>query len=120
MCRTLLRSVAPRVRMPDWWNDGRECTQQKTLIGPSHDEKWSSVTRRAKRVQTRSPYEFYRGVGMQTEQQMRNLLPSDEKATCRMVTSRQLMECCRELIIVHAGEQYRLRITANNKLILTK
>jgi hemin uptake protein HemP len=26
----------------------------------------------------------------------------------------------REIIILHAGEQYRLRITSNNKLILTK
>ncbi|WP_407518809.1 hemin uptake protein HemP [Methylobacterium oryzisoli] len=26
----------------------------------------------------------------------------------------------REVIILHAGERYRLRITANDKLILTK
>lgn len=26
----------------------------------------------------------------------------------------------REVVLIHAGERYRLRITANNKLILTK
>ncbi|MDP4021023.1 hemin uptake protein HemP [Methylobacterium sp. NEAU 140] len=31
-----------------------------------------------------------------------------------------LMNGRRELTIVHAQERYRLRITANNKLILTK
>ncbi len=27
---------------------------------------------------------------------------------------------CHELIILHEGEQYKLRLTVNNKLILTK
>ena len=31
-----------------------------------------------------------------------------------------LMKGHRELIILHAGERYRLRITANDKLILKK
>ena len=31
-----------------------------------------------------------------------------------------LMKGHRELIILYAGERYRLRITANDKLILTK
>ncbi|MET7241861.1 hemin uptake protein HemP [Methylobacterium sp. EM32] len=31
-----------------------------------------------------------------------------------------LMSGTREVTILHAGEHYRLRVTANNKLILTK
>lgn len=38
----------------------------------------------------------------------------------RTVTSDKLFGELREIIILHAGEQYRLRITSNNKLILTK
>ncbi|MDE1900559.1 MAG: hemin uptake protein HemP [Alphaproteobacteria bacterium] len=36
------------------------------------------------------------------------------------ITSDALFNKLRELVIQHAGEDYRLRITANNKLILTK
>lgn len=36
------------------------------------------------------------------------------------ITSEELLRNTRELIIVHAGKEYRLRITSNNKLILTK
>jgi hemin uptake protein HemP len=36
------------------------------------------------------------------------------------IASTVLMHGAREVTIVHAGEHYRLRITANNKLILTK
>lgn len=36
------------------------------------------------------------------------------------ITSEELLRNTQELIIVHAGEEYRLRITSNNKLILTK
>ncbi|MEH3148411.1 MAG: hemin uptake protein HemP [Methylobacterium frigidaeris] len=36
------------------------------------------------------------------------------------VESARLMRGRRELTILHAGERYRLRITANDKLILTK
>lgn len=35
-------------------------------------------------------------------------------------TSARLMGGARELIIRHAGEEYRLRITGKGKLILTK
>jgi len=35
-------------------------------------------------------------------------------------TSEVLFGDLHEIIISHAGEKYRLRITANNKLILTK
>jgi hemin uptake protein HemP len=33
---------------------------------------------------------------------------------------RELFAGGREAILIHAGERYRLRITANDKLILTK
>ncbi len=36
------------------------------------------------------------------------------------VSSSQLMGTRKRLIIEHNGEQYTLRITSNNKLILTK
>ena len=35
------------------------------------------------------------------------------------VTSDQLLGGARELLILHAGRQYRLRLTQNGKLILT-
>jgi len=35
------------------------------------------------------------------------------------VTSDQLLGAARELLIMHAGRQYRLRLTQNGKLILT-
>jgi hemin uptake protein HemP len=38
----------------------------------------------------------------------------------KTVTVGELMGSARELIILHAEEQYRLRITSNGKLILTK
>ncbi len=36
------------------------------------------------------------------------------------IESSQLMQGNRELLIAHAGEEYRLRLTRNDKLILTK
>ncbi|MBT1072625.1 hemin uptake protein HemP [Pelotalea chapellei] len=36
------------------------------------------------------------------------------------ITSKELLQDNQELIIIHAGKEYRLRITSNNKLILTK
>jgi hemin uptake protein HemP len=38
----------------------------------------------------------------------------------KTMTTQELMGSARELIILHAGDQYRLRITSNGKLILTK
>jgi len=38
----------------------------------------------------------------------------------RSITSVELMGSGNELIIKHAGEEYRLRITKQQKLILTK
>jgi len=36
------------------------------------------------------------------------------------IDSRELFVATREVVIQHAGETYRLRLTAQNKLILTK
>ncbi|MBI2477485.1 MAG: hemin uptake protein HemP [Planctomycetia bacterium] len=41
-------------------------------------------------------------------------------ASPRRWTSKELLEGHNEVIIVHAGEIYRLRRTRNNKLILNK
>jgi hemin uptake protein HemP len=51
-------------------------------------------------------------------------LSADEVSTRRAgatrVDSRRLLEGGRELVIDHAGVEYRLRLTRNDKLILTK
>jgi hemin uptake protein HemP len=46
--------------------------------------------------------------------------PHVEKAEPREIEVRDLMGDAKEVILLHAGEPYRLRITANGKLILTK
>lgn len=38
----------------------------------------------------------------------------------RVLRAEELLQGHREVIIEHAGQQYRLRLTANGKLILTK
>lgn len=38
----------------------------------------------------------------------------------RVISSEDLFGAHQEIIILHAGEEYRLRITNNNKLIMTK
>lgn len=38
----------------------------------------------------------------------------------RMLTSQELFGDSNEIVINHAGEEYHLRITSKNKLILTK
>ncbi|WP_119627887.1 hemin uptake protein HemP [Methylocaldum marinum] len=38
----------------------------------------------------------------------------------RRVTSVELLGSAREIVIEHGGDEYRLRITSNDKLILTK
>ena len=40
--------------------------------------------------------------------------------TIRRTTTEDLLQGGNELIIAHRGEEYRLRITSNGKLILTK
>lgn len=38
----------------------------------------------------------------------------------RVIASEDLFAGCRELVIKHAGDEYRLRLTSQGKLILTK
>jgi hemin uptake protein HemP len=40
--------------------------------------------------------------------------------SAKTITSAELFGNLREIVILHAGEEYRLRITSNGKLILTK
>jgi hemin uptake protein HemP len=51
-----------------------------------------------------------------TDRLIRKLPEMSTKA----ITSAELFDNLREIIILHAGEEYRLRITSNGKLILTK
>lgn len=50
----------------------------------------------------------------------RPLPPASETNVARSVTVGELFAGARELRIVHGGEEYRLTITRNGKLILTK
>jgi hemin uptake protein HemP len=43
-----------------------------------------------------------------------------DNAAPRIVSSESLLAGQRELLIQHGSEQYRLRLTASNKLILVK
>ncbi len=40
--------------------------------------------------------------------------------TARHITSQSLLDGARELVIQHQGSEYHLRLTRNDKLILTK
>jgi hemin uptake protein HemP len=46
--------------------------------------------------------------------------PSPAATQTPVFDVRELLGGGREAIIIHAGERYRLRVTANDKLILTK
>jgi hemin uptake protein HemP len=46
--------------------------------------------------------------------------PVPEPAAVRRVESASLFQRGREVVIVHHGQEYRLRITKSDKLILTK
>jgi hemin uptake protein HemP len=50
------------------------------------------------------------------------LSPAGNKpaAEPRTLTSTELLRGAREISILHAGEAYRLRLTSNDRLILTK
>lgn len=47
-------------------------------------------------------------------------LPATSPAAARRVSSHTLLEGERELVIQHQGSEYHLRLTRNDKLILTK
>jgi hemin uptake protein HemP len=44
---------------------------------------------------------------------------ADDPATPARIESAQLLGRARELVILHAGREYRLRVTQNGRLILT-
>jgi len=45
--------------------------------------------------------------------------PADAQAGPARIESARLLGRARELVILHAGREYRLRVTQNGKLILT-
>ncbi len=45
---------------------------------------------------------------------------SARPASLKRIDSHRLLSGGRELVIEHAGQEYRLRLTRNDKLILTK
>ncbi len=47
-------------------------------------------------------------------------MPTGADAGLPVIDSARLFATGREVRIRHAGEEYRLRLTSNNKLILTK
>jgi hemin uptake protein HemP len=47
-------------------------------------------------------------------------LASESKGIRKRIDSRELFGAVREVVIDHVGEEYRLRITNQGKLILTK
>lgn len=49
-----------------------------------------------------------------------HLAAAAESAMRKRVDSRDLFGATREVVISHVGEEYRLRITSQGKLILTK
>ena len=51
---------------------------------------------------------------------MSNAGDKEKPSAPKQVSSQQLLGGYRELFILHNNERYILRITANNKLILTK
>ncbi|WLF84734.1 hemin uptake protein HemP [Moraxella sp. ZY210820] len=46
--------------------------------------------------------------------------PVEQTQSLPMLHSNNLFALGREIRILHAGEEYRLRLTRNNRLILTK
>ncbi|RCS29133.1 hemin uptake protein HemP [Rhodanobacter denitrificans] len=50
----------------------------------------------------------------------RPALPAPVATIARRVSSQALLEGERELVIQHQGSEYHLRLTRNDKLILTK
>jgi hemin uptake protein HemP len=47
-------------------------------------------------------------------------IPTGERRKTQRVYSAELLGQSRELVILHRGEEYRLRVTGNDKLLLTK
>jgi hemin uptake protein HemP len=56
----------------------------------------------------------------QKEKRQENSVGSSAQPESLPVSSQTLFQNANELVIEHAGQHYRLRITRQNKLILTK
>jgi hemin uptake protein HemP len=56
---------------------------------------------------------------MQDIEQTRKIQKADSTPSPRRVQSEALLGSGREVVIVHKGREYRLRVTQNGKLILT-
>ncbi len=52
--------------------------------------------------------------------EVKSVASTPQTRTTRAISSESLFAGARELVIQHAGEHYRLRITNQGKLILTK
>lgn len=65
---------------------------------------------------------MHRGIGIHRAMGNSGPKPEGKPAASAdgTISTRQLMGHLRQLKIEHNGEQYTLRITTNNKLILTK
>jgi hemin uptake protein HemP len=46
--------------------------------------------------------------------------PTPPRPTVRRIEVKELLGGAREAVLLHAREEYRLRLTSNGKLILTK
>lgn len=46
--------------------------------------------------------------------------PPSVLAPERIITALEILGAEREIILLHAGQRYRLRLTSNDRLILTK
>ena len=51
---------------------------------------------------------------------VKDAAPVSHRVASGRIDSRRLMSGANELVIEHAGQEYRLRLTRNDKLILTK
>ena len=58
--------------------------------------------------------------GMQLSTEETRNAPAASKPTVRRVRIEDILAGHREVIIEHGSEEYRLRLTSNSKLILTK
>ncbi len=55
-----------------------------------------------------------------TRRNLRQSMPDVEKPEVPILDVRDLLAGAREAVLLHGSERYRLRITAKDKLILTK
>ena len=56
---------------------------------------------------------------LQQEAARRSVTNADQAAFVRRMDVRELLGDRREILLVHGGREYRLRLTSNGKLILT-